>query len=383
MRKTLSYIALLFLLCSISAKPTFSVNGHITGYDGIYIHLQKNIPGTFNYQTVDSTLVQQGNFVFGNIATVAERYSISFPGKYEAGACYFILDNRITVQARDGNLNNALVLGSLLTEKQRAFNDKYVKHFSDAERFLGVQLLEYRRQNDTVAYRRVGEAQKAIGQLIIDNKVNYIKAHPESVLAFYLYSEIWSEIGYKSSIELFKQLEKKGRGHPVLKALKPNITAWEKVDVGTIAPAFAFRDDKGKVIRLSDFKGDKVVLLDIWGTWCGPCRAERPLLRKMNRLYGNKGLQVISIAHETITDNDFAAAKAEIAKLDMPWINILLNENDKANNMLDRYAGIGYPLLVLIDRSGRIAARFQGYSNSESNKEDKELPAAIEKALGK
>ena len=57
-----------------------------------------------------------------------------------------------------------------------------------------------------------------------------------------------------------------------------------------------FKDLNGRVVRLSDYRG-KVVLLNFWATWCPPCRVEIPDLIKLQRDYGNRGLQVIGITY--------------------------------------------------------------------------------------
>ena len=62
------------------------------------------------------------------------------------------------------------------------------------------------------------------------------------------------------------------------------------------APAFELKDIKGRIVRLSDFKG-KVVLLNFWATWCAPCRAEMPDLVRLQNEYQSKGLQVVGMTY--------------------------------------------------------------------------------------
>ncbi len=60
-------------------------------------------------------------------------------------------------------------------------------------------------------------------------------------------------------------------------------------------PDFTLKDYKGETVRLHDYRG-KVVLLNIWATWCPPCREEVPELVKLQREYGESGLQVIGVS---------------------------------------------------------------------------------------
>src|SRR5437763_16820510 len=61
-----------------------------------------------------------------------------------------------------------------------------------------------------------------------------------------------------------------------------------------IAPEFALKAVNSRTIRLSDYRG-KVVLLNVWATWCAPCRAETPDLMKWQKQYQSKGLQILAV----------------------------------------------------------------------------------------
>jgi len=112
---------------------------------------------------------------------------------------------------------------------------------------------------------------------------------------------------------------------------------------GKTAPSFTLKDLNGKQVRLSDFKG-KVVLLDFWATWCGPCRQAIPHLEALHKKYKDQGLVVIGINHER--DHDKVK---EFAKENISYIVLL-----DADREFAEYGIRGIPAAFYIDREGKI-----------------------------
>lgn len=67
------------------------------------------------------------------------------------------------------------------------------------------------------------------------------------------------------------------------------------LDVGSHAPDFAARDLSGKSVSLADLRG-QVVLVNIWATWCGPCRDEMPSLERLHKQFGAQGLKIVAVS---------------------------------------------------------------------------------------
>ena len=118
------------------------------------------------------------------------------------------------------------------------------------------------------------------------------------------------------------------------------------------APALEFKDLRGRVHRLSDYK-DKVVLLNFWATWCPPCRAEMPDLVKMQREYGKRGLQVIGITYPPETAGEVRRFTRKL-KINYP---VALGTKE-TRGLFDQSETL--PITIIIDRDGNIHDRIEG-----------------------
>ena len=127
--------------------------------------------------------------------------------------------------------------------------------------------------------------------------------------------------------------------------------------VGHPAPGFSRQDLQNHAVDLNAYRG-KVVLLNFWATWCGPCLTEIPHFAEWQHQYGPNGLQVIGVSMDD-SDSPVRAANAR-RKLDYPIV--------MGDERLGAAYGdvLGLPVTFLIDTEGRVRARYQGASQLSS-----------------
>jgi len=121
------------------------------------------------------------------------------------------------------------------------------------------------------------------------------------------------------------------------------------------APDFALKDADGKTVRLADYRG-KVLLLDFWATWCGPCKIEIPWFMEMQRKNKDRGFEVLGVSMD---DEGWEVVKPFVTHLGINYRIVIGND---ATAQL--YGGVdALPTTFLIDRAGKIAAVHVGLSS--------------------
>ena len=124
------------------------------------------------------------------------------------------------------------------------------------------------------------------------------------------------------------------------------------VGVGSTAPAFKAKDvHSGATRTLADYKG-QVVLLNIWATWCLPCRVEMPSMEELYKAYGQRGVHIVAVSIDDAGTEDSIRAYARGLGLTFEILH------DPTHAIERAYQTTGYPESFVIDRSGMIRRKW-------------------------
>jgi thiol-disulfide isomerase/thioredoxin len=118
-------------------------------------------------------------------------------------------------------------------------------------------------------------------------------------------------------------------------------------------PDLRFVDGAGKPRSLADFRG-RVILLNLWATWCVPCRKEMPALDRLQAALGGQGFEVVALS---IDQGGIAAVKRFYEELEVRNLRIYVDQNGDA---LGKLGSVGIPLTIFVDRDGRERWRVVG-----------------------
>jgi thiol-disulfide isomerase/thioredoxin len=130
-------------------------------------------------------------------------------------------------------------------------------------------------------------------------------------------------------------------------------------EIGSAMPAFDLKDLRGKKLLSDDLRG-KVVLIDFWATWCGPCKKEMPGYQKLQDEYGPRGFVVIGFKFDTMADVENPLAFARRIGVRYP-LAIAPDE------LKQKFGGIeGLPTTMLYDREGILRKKVVGFEYTEA-----------------
>jgi len=125
------------------------------------------------------------------------------------------------------------------------------------------------------------------------------------------------------------------------------------------APDFTLKTLDDEEIALSKLKG-KVILLDFWATWCGPCRESIPHLVQLYRTYQKSGLEVIGM---NVDRGDMNIVRHFVKSMDIPYPIAMTPENVERG-----YGVTGLPTTILIDKQGKIREKIVGFTSEIAKK---------------
>ena len=158
----------------------------------------------------------------------------------------------------------------------------------------------------------------------------------------YLHIEVVKGKVDKETIALFNEVQDDELRSDLFATLK----RYEDVAEGEKAPNWTFYDAEGKAVSLKDLRG-KLVLIDVWASWCQPCIQSLPSLMKLEDEYALKPIHFVTIS----IDKDAEAWKEKSKELGLKGINLLCTD---INKFKEDYNIVGIPATILIDEEGKI-----------------------------
>ena len=134
--------------------------------------------------------------------------------------------------------------------------------------------------------------------------------------------------------------------------LDEKFSSMEALLKGNASPGFEFKNVSGDMVNLNDLKG-KSVYIDVWATWCGPCKQEIPHLKALEKEYHDKNIEFVSISVDVPEDED--KWKKMIDDKELKGVQVI-SDNGWETDFVEDYLIRGIPRFILLDEEGKIVS---------------------------
>lgn len=356
-------LGLLFTSSLWAQKNTeFIITGKIENQGNAKVMLGYADKNSANGMHIDSVAAVDGVFTLkGTIAEPTLAYFFTKVRSKNMNMQQLILSpTRIQISGDAKNLD----LAKLSDDFYNAPFNQY-KQLSEKPDLVSARLDQHYRQakkvKDTLLMKKYSDSIKAADEQKDQIRKQFIAAHPKAWITPYIMQAYLVSTPVEILEPMYLKLDKNIRQTAYGKVIADKISGLKATKPGQQAISFIKTDKEGKSIDLRKYKG-KYVLLDFWGSWCGPCRASHPHLKKLYQQYKDKGFEILGIAYEN--GSSLAAQKKSWLKAieedELPWVQLLNNEGADQQDIVKLYGISAFPTKILLDKEGKILARYTG-----------------------
>ena len=231
----------------------------------------------------------------------------------------------------------------LLTPEEKAYNQLMIDNI-----IQGGDIRNYPEE-----FQRSFDANKR-------KTMEFIRNNPDSYIAVMKLAEHYIWFDENETEDIYSRFPANLKGNSYGRIIAQRLKRSQDFRIGMPAKNFEKKDMNGKTVSLEKLRG-KYVLLDFWGSWCGPCRESHPHLKELYEKY-KKQVIFINVAQENTRDLNEARKlwKTAVKEDGMTWTQILNNEGRETCDMIRLFNISSFPTKVLIDPNGIVVARMVG-----------------------
>ena len=349
MKRILAILVMVLIVAACSKEPRYVINGRIEGADSVTFLLQKREEGRM--VTIDSAMALKGSFKMKGGAVRYPEMVLLTAAETRLRTSFYLENSEITITGKLDSLYAAEITGSKshdeykgLVESSKVLNDRYTSLYNEYQ--IASQ------KGDTASASRLEKEALSLEKEMTALQKDFIRNNPASFVAPSILTSLSYEMEGDEIESFINAMDTAVANTDMIKDLKERVVKMKSVAIGQKAPDFTLNDPEGNPVSLYSKLGPKLLLVDFWAAWCGPCRRENPNVVKVYNEFNKKGFDVFGVSLDQKRD-DWVRAIAD-DKLTWTHVSDLQYWNSAAAGL---YAVNSIPANFLLDENGVIIAK--------------------------
>lgn len=338
-------LVILGVSCACHTAPRYEIKGKLANYSGKVFLLTSGLEKKCD--TLASAEVKKGVFEMrGSVREPVVAWILTEKGDLKVPV--FLENTSFSLEGDINQPKNYVFTGGRLQDLREQFRKEVEDSIRAREVALQKEYREAAAEDNLFGVMHV-RAKMADLDSVYERKENaFLRENNNIVSASLIRGRLNELLQRKKLREKFGLLGDTARNSFIGKELTYYLEREQSTAIGAIAPDFTMNTPEGKPVSLHAVKV-KVKILDFWASWCGPCRAENPNVKRVYDKYHADGLEIISVSLDSKKERWVKAIEQD----SLPWIHVsdLLGWENAAAKL---YGVRGVPFVLVLDKDNRI-----------------------------